>query len=425
MNQLNEDELSDLQITIQELIDNYIETNILHMSNPFFNENMISSISEILFTDLITANIISSTDEMEEDNNFIQLTEFVEEMVETHFLYYRIPKRSNSITTDNDLVYETEISLKQKIETLQNEEQPPQKTKEWYLYRYNLITASNLWKVFGTASQKNSLIYEKCKPFIFNNYEYSNQSGPMFWGIKYEPVTIMIYENMFETKIGDFGCLKHPKHSFIGASPDGINIKPNNIRYGRMLEIKNVFNRDITGIPKQEYWIQTQLQMEVCNLNSCDFVETRIKEYESKEDFLLDNEHEYKGIILNFLPKFKPCDLSQNEEVLVNNKIELVYMPLDIKPYDIDLWIEEEKHKHENMCIVGTQYWYLDEISCVLIQRNMQWFEAALPEIQSLWCIVETERIEGYEHRASKKRVSSVDDTISANISVSLDDFDN
>ena len=45
------------------------------------------------------------------------------------------------------------------------QEQPEQKTREWYQFRYNLITASNLWKVFGTESQVNSLIYEKCKPF--------------------------------------------------------------------------------------------------------------------------------------------------------------------------------------------------------------------------------------------------------------------
>ena len=87
-----------------------------------------------------------------------------------------------------------------------------------------MITASSLWKVFGTESQVNSLIYEKCRPVEEVNFEFAITSGPLYWGVKYEPVTIMIYEDMFRTQIGEFGCLPHPKHSFIGASPDGINI---------------------------------------------------------------------------------------------------------------------------------------------------------------------------------------------------------
>lgn len=38
---------------------------------------------------------------------------------------------------------------------------------------------------------------------------------------------------------------------FLGASPDGINIEPNSEKYGVMLEIKNIVNREITGIPKR------------------------------------------------------------------------------------------------------------------------------------------------------------------------------
>ena len=43
------------------------------------------------------------------------------------------------------------------------------------------------------------------------------------------------------------GTLLH-QYSFIGASPDGINTDPNNSRYGRMLEIKNIVNREINYI---------------------------------------------------------------------------------------------------------------------------------------------------------------------------------
>ena len=65
---------------------------------------------------------------------------------------------------------------------------------------------------------------------------------------------------MYKTCIGEFGCIQHPEYPFLGASPDGINILKDNPRFGRMLEIKNIVNRDITGIPKKEYWVQMQMQ---------------------------------------------------------------------------------------------------------------------------------------------------------------------
>jgi len=409
MNSLTEEDINELQETIQELIDNYLETNLIHMSNPYFHENMIDSITDLIFKDLVNACVYQETEETSDE--YLDLHDFVEENIDNYFIFHKLPRRSNSITLEEPYIDPNKIEhMKNKIDYLQNIEQPEQKTREWYVYRYNLITASNLWKVFGTESQVNSLIYEKCKPFEEVYYEFSQQSGPLYWGVKYEPVTIMIYEDMFRTKIGEFGCLPHPKHNFIGASPDGINIDPLNFRYGRMLEIKNIYNREITCIPKQEYWIQTQLQMEVCDLDECDFVETRIKEFESKEEFLSSTNYDYKGVILQFLPKFKPCDISKNEQVLSNNKISYVYAPLNLIHNELDLFIEKEVEKHEQFVLTKIDYYYLDEFSCVLIKRNRDWFETCLPKIQNTWNTILKERVEGYEHRASKKRRNSIDE---------------
>ena len=94
--------------------------------------------------------------------------------------------------------------------------------------------------------------------------KFVNTETTLHWGQKYEPLSVLIYEHKYGTKIQDFGCIVHPKYNFLGASPDGINVDENNDRYGRMLEIKNIVNREITGIPKKEYWVQMQQQMEVC-----------------------------------------------------------------------------------------------------------------------------------------------------------------
>ena len=405
---LNEDELLDIQETINELIDNYLEENSIYIFNPDFNDEMNQTISEIIYHDF---QYIFENESMEDSELYDSIEEFVDKSIENYFVYSHIPKRSNSITFEDE--NEKVEILKHKIAFLKEQEQPEQKTKEWYQFRYNLITASNLWKVFGTESQVNSLIYEKCKPLQEISHD-SLQSGPLFWGIKYEPVTVMIYEDMFHTKVDDFGCIKHGKYPFIGASPDGINVDETNIRFGRMVEIKNIYNREITGIPKKEYWIQMQLQMEVCKLETCDFVETRIKEFDDMEEYLdKREEYEYNGIVLEFLPKFKPCDISSNEQVLDNNKKKLFHMILDNSKskYEIEEIINKTKEDNENLYLSGMSYWYLDEFSCVLVKRNELWFKKSLSEIEKVWAIIEKERVDGYEHRASKKRRPSIDNT--------------
>ena len=156
------------------------------------------------------------------------------------------------------------------IRYLENKPQPEQHTPEWYTFRHSHITASNAWKAFGTQSSKNQLIYEKCKPIAEKETRSVNLSETaMTWGHKYEPLTRMIYEDINQTKIKDFGCIEHNDYPFLAASPDGIVVGKNN--FGRMIEIKNVVSRDITGIPKMDYYIQTLLQMEVCDLNECDY----------------------------------------------------------------------------------------------------------------------------------------------------------
>ena len=57
--------------------------------------------------------------------------------------------------------------------------------------------------------------------------------------------------------------------------------------------------------------------------------------------------------------------------------------------------------------LFNTLYWYLDEFCCVLIKRNRLWFESALPKIKEIWNIILKERVEGYEHRASKKKLKT------------------
>ncbi|KXS21858.1 hypothetical protein M427DRAFT_280326 [Gonapodya prolifera JEL478] len=81
---------------------------------------------------------------------------------------------------------------------------------------------------------------------------------------------------------------------WVAASPDGFipeHVSPGaaNVIPERLIEVKCPFQRrlDATIVPLS-YWIQMQIQMEVCNIDLCDFFEVRMREYWSEGDFLGD-----------------------------------------------------------------------------------------------------------------------------------------
>jgi hypothetical protein len=405
---LGENELIDIETDIYENIEEYIRGEIINISSPQFYDNLIEDVTNVFHDYWVDCGFC-------EDEDYDEVLNIVENLLDVYLDFSLIPRRSISYQSfTDDHIQDTE-SIQRQIDFLKGLPQPKQKTPEWYEFRYNLLSASNIWKSLSSDAQRNSLIYEKCKPLNMfqSTNSMSNTETAFHWGIKYEPLTVMLYEYMYQTKVDDFGCIQHPLYKFIGASPDGINVDPSNkVRFGRMLEIKNIFNREITGIPKEEHWVQTQGQMETCDLDKCDFVETRFKEYDSSESFYNDNEHEYKGVILHFIVRttnMTADEISNNLSSL--NTPVYKYMPIDVScdKETIDLWIQTTKAERPDLVLFAVNYWYLDEISCVLIQRNKEWFSAALPIIRETWNTIERERVNGYEHRGSKKRVIKSD----------------
>jgi hypothetical protein len=372
---------------------------------------MFETISNILYEEWLEAGFFIDNDD-ENNEDLLEIQEFVKQLWNVYIDFAEIPQRSisykdsiscNNIRNDN-IIENLSETISEKIKKLTKMPQPAQRSPEWYEFRSNLLSASSIWKIFSSESQLNSLIYEKCSPNIQhgNDFSKTNTESAAHWGIKYEPVTVMIYEKMFNTKIGDFGCIRHPRYKFIGASPDVINIEPKSSHYGRMLEIKNIVNREITGIPKEEYWIQTQIQMETCDLEECDFMETRFLEYSNSEEFFKDDKREHRGIILYFIEK----DI--NSPTVNIPKYEYMPLSIEINYESINNWITNIRKEHKQngtSLLFSTIYWYLEEYSCVLIPRNRLWFEKALPKIENTWEIILKERIGGYEHRASKKKI--------------------
>jgi len=372
----------DLSETILHAIDAYVESNMHIYIYPNFIDRILDNVADLM---IITLAHIPELDES-------LIISLVSENIQYYFSTIGVP-RSYKMSIIQSAVDEEIIT--QKLNKLREVPQPPQKSADWYNARHKMLTASSIWQALGTQSAQNRLIYKKCEPLNMRKCFHVNTSSPMHWGQKYEPISQHFYENMYSTILEEFGCIPHTKYSFLGASPDGINNKKGNDRYGRLVEIKNIVNREITGIPKKEYWVQMQLQMEVTNMDECDFLETRFKEYETEDDFLkdggFDNCEKIKGVIIQFSGPEGPI---------------YKYSPFLADKKGVESWIDKVLDENESMTWIKNLYWSLEEYSCVLVTRNRKWFEIALPQFEQIWKTILYERINGYAHRKAKKRVS-------------------
>lgn len=415
-----DDDSLELYNTCLYLMEEFIKNNPKLITEPDFEDIFEDNINELMYAQF--EDDIFFNDDAEDE-----LDEIIEEATCDFFKDF-MPIRSYEdarILVEPDFDY-----IGEQLTLLRSKPQPAQRTPEWYQFRHNLITASNAYKAFDSQATKNQLIYEKCQPLtsvqsstnvnidseLVEEVKMVNVNSTLHWGQKYEPLSVKVYEHIYDTGVEDFGCIQDEEYAFLGASPDGINTDINSTRYGRMLEIKNIVNREIDGIPKKEYWIQMQLQMKVCDLDECDFLETRFVEYADQNAFKEDiNEDEiyedddgnefvnvclskdlkHKGIILYFHTK--------------ESKPYYVYKPLDIThPDDIIKWEESMLDLYQsdkyNYTYIKFIYWKLDQMSCVLVCRNRQWFEDNIWELEELWNTVVLERVSGFEHRTPNRK---------------------
>jgi putative phage-type endonuclease len=392
---ISAEEEQDIINTAMLLLTDYIDENPSAVSEPDFHDTMIENVKELLFMHF--DNFFDTNADLEEE-----LDDIIDIAVDLFYIQI-IPRRSYNDTFEkkmNKLEFER---VKARLVELANVPQSMQRSKEWYETRHRLITASNAYKAFENESARNQLIYEKCQPLLIEDLdsksEFVNTTTAMHHGQKYEPVSVMYYEDRFNTKIAEYGCIQHDTYNFLGASPDGIVSDPSLPRFGRMLEIKNIVNREIDGIPKKEYWIQMQLQMEICDLNECDFLECRFIEYGSQADFnadgtfLTSEKGEKKGIIMYFSS--------------ADGKPKYVYKPLNmVEEYYDSIWEPEQREECEKngLTWIKNIYWRLEELSCVLVLRNRKWFEDNIGQLASVWDTILKERQSGFAHRAPAKR---------------------
>lgn len=310
--------------------------------------------------------------------------------------------------------------------------QPEQRTKEWYEYRHNRITASD------TAAAIDENPYEPVESFILKKCDpdhpfYDNHN--VYHGKKYELIATKIYEHIFNTQVFEFGALPSERHEFLGASPDGIcSAKTLDNKFseklGTMLEIKCVAPNGRTietsgAIPGHicpyYYYLQVQQQLECCDLEVCDFWQCKLIEYKSREEYLFDkclntvhtegvngkkvqiDSKIKKGMLLQFYPFTWEAQFDGDEKVW---KSKFIYPPrLDMTEKQYDEWfIKTMNNLHiENPELVKTHYfhkiiyWKLEQSHNQPIQRDRKLFDRILPILKQTW-----ERVNYYRNNLYK-----------------------
>lgn len=197
----------------------------------------------------------------------------------------------NSILERKQIIDEYKIILKKILELPKVE----QRSEEWFCIRRNLITASDFAQALGKGKfgSANQFYKSKCG-YEVNNVDMTVPA--LKWGVRYEEVANMFYKHKLNVDVYEFGILRHPRLDFIGASPDGIS------DMGVMLEIKCPWKRKKSETIPEQYYYQIQGQLEVCDLEECDYLECYIQEYDDRDSMKNCEKSLYKGIIYEVKP---------------------------------------------------------------------------------------------------------------------------
>jgi putative phage-type endonuclease len=157
-------------------------------------------------------------------------------------------------------------------------------TSEWLEKRKKLLSGSKIGAILGKSkfTSKRQVFLNMISKDTSTPSSSSSSSKIMQHGIDTENLVDFIYCEKTQSETKPMNLMIHREYPFIGATPDRINIGK-----GRLVEYKSVVNREIdTETIPEEYSIQCQIQMEVTDMEMCDFVEAkliRVNEYEAKQ----------------------------------------------------------------------------------------------------------------------------------------------
>lgn len=257
-----------------------------------------------------------------------------------------------------------------------------QRSVAWLNTRGEMITASEVYKVFQSDASRRELLEKKLEPPATTASD-GNGIPALLWGTRFEPVAKKIYEDSTLCNIIDVSCVRHPVYPFLGASPDGL-IVPNDEtdirRYGRLVEFKCPFSRGTSdGIPIA-YVYQMQMQMECTGVDECEYVEFRFKQVNYSD--------------------WVQSELQKGIFAVMDDK-SVVY-----KPDDADAGTWQSKLPCEMPIMY---YWVLASIKKEFMPKDPNWLSDHLPGMTALWDDVVKHRLAGTHPAPLPSKVLTLD----------------
>lgn len=148
-----------------------------------------------------------------------------------------------------------------------------QRSQAWLDLRDEMITASDIASAIGENR------YESVDAFIKKKVMKTKWAGnaATAHGTLLEPMVRDLYDARTGRKSHEIGLVRHREHHWLGASPDGVT------EDGLLIEIKCPLTRKIEPKVPKHYLPQVQLQLEITDLEECDFVQYRPPKEEGSE----------------------------------------------------------------------------------------------------------------------------------------------
>jgi len=152
-----------------------------------------------------------------------------------------------------------------------------QRSEEWLGLRDNMITASDIASAIGENH------YESVDAFIKKKVLKTKWAGNAATqhGTLLEPLVRDLYDQRTGRKSHEIGLVQHREYEWLGASPDGVT------EDGLLIEIKCPLTRKIEAKVPKHYWPQVQLQLEITDLEECDFIQYRPASEGKPEEFVV------------------------------------------------------------------------------------------------------------------------------------------
>ena len=305
------------------------------------------------------------------------------EKQKAHDLLHLISDAVSIFTREARNISWSQMSLAEKqskVKSIQEAPQIPQRSEEWYRHFGKVLTASEFSAVFTNTKRRRDLVVSKVNPSTdIPNFQHACPTDSMTalgWGIRFEPVVKQLLEHRDKCKLFEPGRLYHKTNTHLAASPDGLIAEASNPeQLARLVEIKCPYSRTIGGEIPSDYWIQMQIQMEVADVDECEYIEVELVSNRANQQIPLDlSGTTYQGIV--YLVKKGVREGEAFDYQYVYGDIDTQDRPEFPKGYE---------------CI-ETIPWGLKRWHRKVVSRDRTWYESTKSWQEAFWNDVEAVR---------------------------------